>query len=85
MRLGALPQPGWELLWTLPGCSGRGFPALLTPNPLPPQWDTYPDVLGLQFSWDGFYKEVGSAFIGCSPEFEFGLYSLCFLARPGRA
>ncbi|NXK98450.1 ENDOU endoribonuclease, partial [Formicarius rufipectus] len=48
-------------------------------------WDTYPDVLGLQFSWDGFYKEVGSAFIGCSPEFEFGLYTLCFLARPGRA
>uniref|UniRef100_A0A8C3XGV7 Uridylate-specific endoribonuclease n=1 Tax=Cyanoderma ruficeps TaxID=181631 RepID=A0A8C3XGV7_9PASS len=48
-------------------------------------WDTYPDVLGLQFSWDGFYKEVGSAFIGSSPEFEFGLYTLCFLARPGRA
>ncbi|OXB56525.1 hypothetical protein ASZ78_008789 [Callipepla squamata] len=48
-------------------------------------WDTYPDVLGLQFSWDGFYKEVGSAFIGCSPEFEFGLYTLCFIARPGRA
>lgn len=49
------------------------------------QWDTYPDVLGLQFSWDGFYKEVGSAFIGCSPEFEFGIYTLCFIARPGRA
>ncbi|KAF1529309.1 Poly(U)-specific endoribonuclease, partial [Eudyptes moseleyi] len=48
-------------------------------------WDTYPDVLGLQFNWDGFYKEVGSAFIGCSPEFEFGLYTLCFIARPGRA
>ncbi|XP_042748503.1 poly(U)-specific endoribonuclease-like isoform X2 [Lagopus leucura] len=48
-------------------------------------WDTYPDVLGLQFSWDGFYKEVGSAFIGCSPEFEFGIYTLCFIARPGRA
>ncbi|XP_009582110.1 PREDICTED: poly(U)-specific endoribonuclease [Fulmarus glacialis] len=48
-------------------------------------WDTYPEVLGLQFSWDGFYKEVGSAFIGCSPEFEFGLYTLCFIARPGRA
>ncbi|KFR16426.1 Poly(U)-specific endoribonuclease, partial [Opisthocomus hoazin] len=47
-------------------------------------WDTYPDVLGLQFSWDGFYKEVGSAFIGSSPEFEFGLYTLCFIARPGR-
>lgn len=65
------------------------IPALLTPNPLPSplpgQWDSYPDVLGLQFSWDGFYKEVGSAFIGSSPEFEFGLYTLCFLARPGRA
>ncbi|NWZ31286.1 ENDOU endoribonuclease, partial [Asarcornis scutulata] len=48
-------------------------------------WDSYPDVLGLQFSWDGFYKEVGSAFIGCSPEFEFGVYTLCFIARPGRA
>ncbi|NWI55143.1 ENDOU endoribonuclease, partial [Calyptomena viridis] len=48
-------------------------------------WDTFPDVLGLQFHWDGFHKEVGSAFIGSSPEFEFGLYTLCFLARPGRA
>ncbi|XP_014749633.1 PREDICTED: poly(U)-specific endoribonuclease-like, partial [Sturnus vulgaris] len=48
-------------------------------------WDAFPDVLGLQFSWDGFYKELGSAFIGSSPEFEFALYSLCFLARPGRA
>ncbi|NXJ97476.1 ENDOU endoribonuclease, partial [Corythaixoides concolor] len=48
-------------------------------------WDTYPDVLGLQFSWGGFYKEVGSAFVGSSPEFEFGLYTLCFIARPGRA
>uniref|UniRef100_A0A7M4E8Z0 Uridylate-specific endoribonuclease n=1 Tax=Crocodylus porosus TaxID=8502 RepID=A0A7M4E8Z0_CROPO len=47
-------------------------------------WTSYPDVLGLQFSWDGFYKEVGSAFIGCSPEFEFGLYTLCFIARPGK-
>ncbi|XP_063997043.1 uridylate-specific endoribonuclease isoform X2 [Pogoniulus pusillus] len=48
-------------------------------------WDSFPDVLGLQFSWEGFYKQVGSAFVGCSPEFEFGLYTLCFLARPGRA
>ncbi|XP_034648535.1 poly(U)-specific endoribonuclease [Trachemys scripta elegans] len=47
-------------------------------------WDSYPDVLGLQFSWDGYIKEVGSAFIGCSPEFEFGLYTLCFIARPGK-
>ncbi|NXU96496.1 ENDOU endoribonuclease, partial [Cettia cetti] len=48
-------------------------------------WDSFPDVLGLQFSWDGFHKELGSALIGCSPEFELGLYTLCFLARPGRA
>ncbi|KAL7988095.1 hypothetical protein Chor_007014 [Crotalus horridus] len=47
-------------------------------------WTSYPDVLGMQFSFDGFYKEVGSAFIGSSPEFEFGLYSLCFIARPGK-
>lgn len=38
----------------------------------------------MQFSWDGYYKEVGSAFIGSSPEFEFALYSLCFITRPGR-
>ncbi|XP_055973876.1 uridylate-specific endoribonuclease [Sorex fumeus] len=47
-------------------------------------WDSYPDVLAMQFNWDGYYKEVGSAFIGSSPEFEFALYSLCFIARPGR-
>lgn len=38
----------------------------------------------MQFNWDGYYKEVGSAFIGSSPEFEFALYSLCFITRPGR-
>uniref|UniRef100_A0A452G4E2 Uridylate-specific endoribonuclease n=1 Tax=Capra hircus TaxID=9925 RepID=A0A452G4E2_CAPHI len=47
-------------------------------------WDSYPDVLAMQFNWDGYYKEVGSAFIGSSPEFEMVLYSLCFIARPGK-
>uniref|UniRef100_A0A6J0SMP2 Uridylate-specific endoribonuclease n=1 Tax=Pogona vitticeps TaxID=103695 RepID=A0A6J0SMP2_9SAUR len=47
-------------------------------------WTSYPDVLGMQFNWDGFFKEVGTSFIGSSPEFEFGLYSLCFIARPGK-
>ncbi|KAF6118488.1 endonuclease, poly(U) specific [Phyllostomus discolor] len=47
-------------------------------------WESYPDVLAMQFNWDGYYKEVGSAFIGSSPEFEFALYSLCFIARPGK-
>ncbi|XP_006888229.1 PREDICTED: poly(U)-specific endoribonuclease isoform X2 [Elephantulus edwardii] len=47
-------------------------------------WDSYPDVLAMQFNWDGYYKEVGAAFIGSSPEFEFALYTLCFIARPGK-
>ncbi|MBV96600.1 Poly(U)-specific endoribonuclease, partial [Eschrichtius robustus] len=47
-------------------------------------WDSHPHVLALQFSWDGYYKEVSSTFIGSSPEFEFALYSLCFIARPGK-
>ncbi|XP_027857903.1 uridylate-specific endoribonuclease A isoform X1 [Xiphophorus couchianus] len=47
-------------------------------------WSDYPDVLGLQFHWDGYYKQVGSAVIGSSPEFDFALYSLCYIARPGK-
>ncbi|XP_075447817.1 uridylate-specific endoribonuclease isoform X2 [Ascaphus truei] len=47
-------------------------------------WTSYPDVLGKQFHWDGFMKEVGSQFIGSSPEFDFAVYSLCFITRPGR-
>ncbi|XP_069828321.1 uridylate-specific endoribonuclease [Dendropsophus ebraccatus] len=47
-------------------------------------WESYPDVLGKQFKWDGFHKEVGTQIIGCSPEFDFALYSLCFISRPGK-
>ncbi|XP_061688730.1 uridylate-specific endoribonuclease A [Syngnathoides biaculeatus] len=47
-------------------------------------WTTYPDVLGMQFKWDGYFKQVGSAVIGCSPEFDFAIYSLCYIARPGK-
>uniref|UniRef100_A0AAV2M512 Uridylate-specific endoribonuclease n=1 Tax=Knipowitschia caucasica TaxID=637954 RepID=A0AAV2M512_KNICA len=47
-------------------------------------WSSYPDVLGLQFKWDGYFKQVGSAVIGCSPEFDFALYSLCYITRPGK-
>ncbi|CAI9579880.1 unnamed protein product, partial [Staurois parvus] len=47
-------------------------------------WTSYPDVLGKQFHWDGYLKEVGSQFIGSSPEFDFAMYSLCFIARPGK-
>ncbi|XP_030054165.1 uridylate-specific endoribonuclease [Microcaecilia unicolor] len=47
-------------------------------------WNTYPDVLGKQFHWDGYFKEVGSSFIGSSPEFDFAIYSLCFIAHPNK-
>uniref|UniRef100_A0A3B4Z417 Uridylate-specific endoribonuclease n=1 Tax=Stegastes partitus TaxID=144197 RepID=A0A3B4Z417_9TELE len=47
-------------------------------------WTSYPDVMGMQFMWDGYYKQVGSAVIGCSPEFDFAIYSLCYIARPGK-
>ncbi|XP_053561511.1 uridylate-specific endoribonuclease-like [Bombina bombina] len=47
-------------------------------------WTSYPDVLGKQFHWDGFFKEVGTQFIGSSPEFDFSLYTLCFISRPGK-
>ena len=36
-------------------------------------------LLSLQFSWRGVEKFVSSSFIGVSPEFEFALYTLCFL------
>ncbi|XP_064162111.1 uridylate-specific endoribonuclease A [Anguilla rostrata] len=47
-------------------------------------WTTFPDILGMQFNWDGYFKQVGSAIIGSSPEFDFALYSLCYIARPGK-
>ncbi|KAF4112362.1 hypothetical protein G5714_007157 [Onychostoma macrolepis] len=47
-------------------------------------WTTYPDVLGMQFEWDGYFKEVGSALIGSSPEFDLAIYSLCYITRPGQ-
>ncbi|KAL7832820.1 hypothetical protein SRHO_G00298380 [Serrasalmus rhombeus] len=47
-------------------------------------WLSYPDVLGMQFMWDGYYKQVGSAIIGSSPEFDLAVYSLCYITRPGK-
>ncbi|XP_075055350.1 uridylate-specific endoribonuclease isoform X2 [Mixophyes fleayi] len=47
-------------------------------------WTSYPDVLGKQFNWDGFNKEVGTQFIGSSPEFDFAIYTMCFISRPGK-
>jgi len=36
-------------------------------------------VLTLQFRWHGIEKFVGTSFIGVSPEFEFAVYTTCFL------
>ncbi|XP_078282752.1 uridylate-specific endoribonuclease A [Rhinoraja longicauda] len=48
-------------------------------------WVNYPDVLAMQFNWNGYYKQVGSGFIGSSPEFDLAIYTLCFIARPNNA
>ncbi|XP_041030231.1 poly(U)-specific endoribonuclease-A [Carcharodon carcharias] len=45
-------------------------------------WTDYPDVMALQFNWNGYFKQVGSEFIGSSPEFDFAIYTLCFIAKP---
>ncbi|MED6241872.1 hypothetical protein ATANTOWER_029008 [Ataeniobius toweri] len=47
-----------------------------------PQPDEYKHILALQFSWKNGIKPKGSIFIGVSPEFEFALYTLCFLTSP---
>ncbi|KAM8974058.1 poly(U)-specific endoribonuclease-A-like [Pelodytes ibericus] len=48
------------------------------------QYKSRPDeddqVLNLQFSWKDMVKPVGSSFIGVSPEFEFAVYTIIFLA-----
>uniref|UniRef100_UPI00358EFCD7 uridylate-specific endoribonuclease isoform X2 n=1 Tax=Myxine glutinosa TaxID=7769 RepID=UPI00358EFCD7 len=48
------------------------------------QMKDYPDVLAMQFMWDGFYKQVGSGFIGSSPEFDLAISTLCFITRPNQ-
>ncbi|XP_035380339.1 poly(U)-specific endoribonuclease-A isoform X2 [Electrophorus electricus] len=47
-------------------------------------WLSYPDVLGMQFMWDGYYKQIGSAIIGSSPEFDLAVYTLCYITRPSK-
>ncbi|NXB17988.1 ENDUC protein, partial [Rhagologus leucostigma] len=77
--LGCHPKPRWSL-------HGRGVP-LSVPSvtpPCPPQWTGFPDVLSLQFRWDGHPKPRGSLLVGSSPEFDLALFTLCFLARPDR-
>ncbi|XP_077974717.1 uridylate-specific endoribonuclease-like [Styela clava] len=37
----------------------------------------------IQFVWEGHRKPISSMFVGTSPEWEFCVYTLCFLTRPG--
>eukprot|EP00923_Selenidium_pygospionis_P036915 GHVN01064673.1.p1 GENE.GHVN01064673.1~~GHVN01064673.1.p1 ORF type:complete len:384 (-),score=60.31 GHVN01064673.1:334-1485(-) len=43
------------------------------------QTDSNDQVLTIQFDWHGVQKNVGTSFVGTSPEFEFAVYTLCFL------
>lgn len=51
------------------------FPATLS-------FQTQGEVLMDRFTWDGQVKNIGSMFIGTSPELEMATYTVCFLARP---
>ncbi|XP_056418582.1 uridylate-specific endoribonuclease C-like isoform X1 [Hyla sarda] len=45
-------------------------------------WTGYPDVYGFQFKWGTYLKSLGSMFLGTSPEFDMGVYTLCYITRP---
>lgn len=35
-----------------------------------------------RMTWDQSWKEIGSMFVGTSPEFEFAINTVCAFARP---
>jgi poly(U)-specific endoribonuclease len=39
-------------------------------------------ILSHSFDWRGNEKKISSMWIGTSPEFELGIYTLCWFARP---
>lgn len=39
-------------------------------------------IIQHNFQWRGSSKPISSMFIGTSPEFEMGVYTLCWIARP---
>uniref|UniRef100_A0A0K0EA51 Endoribonuclease n=2 Tax=Strongyloides stercoralis TaxID=6248 RepID=A0A0K0EA51_STRER len=43
----------------------------------------YNIMASVKFTWFGYYKKSGSFFITTSPEFDFFVYTLCFLFRRG--
>ena len=63
-KKGALDYRGY----ILPRKRGKGS------SPGPTQ-----QLLTIQFLWGGIEKSVSSTFVGTSPEFEFALYTMCFM------
>ncbi|XP_041372098.1 poly(U)-specific endoribonuclease-like [Gigantopelta aegis] len=41
-----------------------------------------PRIVGSQFDWVGYWKSLGSFFLGTSPEFDMSLYSVCAIMHP---
>ena len=41
-------------------------------------------LVGAAFDWHGRHNDLGSFFVGVSPEFDLGIYSLCFFMYPGK-
>lgn len=58
------------------------LPSCVSFLPSDDQPDENRHILALQFSWKKGIKTKGSIFMGVSPEFEFALYTLCFLTSP---
>jgi len=46
--------------------------------------DANREMVGAAFKWDNRTKALGSFLTGVSPEFDLGLFSLCFLDMPGK-
>ncbi|XP_002740967.1 uridylate-specific endoribonuclease A-like [Saccoglossus kowalevskii] len=44
--------------------------------------DIEPDIMSIQFKWQGHMKEISSMWIGRSPEFELGIFTICFKEYP---
>ncbi|XP_053564181.1 uridylate-specific endoribonuclease D [Bombina bombina] len=43
--------------------------------------DNFPGVLAFQYKWSSYLKNLGSFFIGSSPEFDVAIYTLCYITR----
>ncbi|ELU16063.1 hypothetical protein CAPTEDRAFT_223490 [Capitella teleta] len=45
---------------------------------------TEPEVIAVQFSWQGKRKNLGTFFLGSSPEFDLCVYTICFVLQPNQ-